>query len=145
MNRITLGSFEIVSFPEFHISEMVAKVDTGAYSGAIHCSKIEEVTDAGTGEKRLRFTPSDHQEVSIETADYSPVKVRSSNGHASRRFLVKTVMEIKGAEYPITIGLSDRTEMDYEVLIGRRFIREQSMLVDVRVNEEYDIDEGGQV
>ena len=145
MERITLGSFEIVSLPEFHISKTVAKVDTGAYSGAIHCSKIKEVYDAETGEKRLRFTPSDHKEVSIETADYSPVKVRSSNGHASRRFRVKTVIEIKGAEYPITIGLSDRTELNYEVLIGRRFIREQSMLVDVRVNEEYDIDEGGQV
>lgn len=143
MDRITLGSFEVVSLPEFHIFNTVAKVDTGAYSGAFHCSKIEEVKDELTGKKRLRFTPSDHRDLSIESSDYSHVDVRSSNGHMARRFLVKTVIEVQQKQYPIVIGLTDRSKLNFEMLIGRRFIREQNMLVDVRVNEDYDI-EGGQ-
>jgi hypothetical protein len=48
---------------------------------------------------------------------------------------------VQGKVYPIRIGLSDRSDMKRSVLIGRRFLRENDMLVDVRVHDEYD-DEG---
>ena len=37
-----VGTFEPVVFPEFSELEVTAKIDTGAYTGALHCNMIEE-------------------------------------------------------------------------------------------------------
>lgn len=132
-----LGAFEVVSLPEFGIFDMIAKTDTGAYSGALHCETIEEIH--GDGKKKLRFTPTEDHKSHV-TEHYSRTRVRSSNGQEARRYLIETKIVIQGQTYPIKIGLSNRSEMKYDMLLGRRFIRENGMLVDVRMNQEYDTD-----
>ena len=42
--------------------------------------------------------------------------------------------------HKIRIGLSNRADMNYEVLVGRRFLYENNIIVDVRINQELDID-----
>lgn len=49
-------------------------------------------------------------------------------------------MEIRGESYDVSIGLSDRQDMQYEILIGRKFLREHGILVDVRENSDLDKD-----
>lgn len=133
------GSFEQVTLPTFSDLEYIAKVDTGAYSGAIHCTHLEEVrTD---GKRLLRFKPLRNSEM-IETRDYRRTYVRSSTGHRVKRYLITTQMIVRGIAYDVKIGLSDRKDMQYEILIGRRFLREHTILVDVCLNKEYD-KEGG--
>ena len=136
--KVTIGSFEHVDLPDLHIFDTIAKVDTGAFSGAVHCSRIE-VLDRD-GEKILSFTPSNHKDITIETAEFTVGMVRSSTGHQVRRYRIQTTIRIQGKDYPITIGLSDRSSMRYEILIGRRFLREYEMLVDVCKNQELDED-----
>ena len=41
-NGRVLGTFEEIVFPAFNDARVTAKIDTGAYSGAIHCVKIQE-------------------------------------------------------------------------------------------------------
>lgn len=133
---LTVGSFEQAAFPELGNFKVIAKVDTGAYSGAIGCSKIKIVRR--DGERVLRFTPGVKGKESFETKNFRTRLVRSSSGHNNRRHIIDTVIKIGGKNFPITIGLSKRGDMKYEVLLGRRFLREQNMLVDVRINQEYD-------
>lgn len=133
------GICEHVSLPEFGIFDVVAKVDTGAYSGALHCSKIDEITNKN-GKKILRFTPSDNSAQTIESGRFARSYVRSSTGHRVKRYLFDTDIVIKGVPYKIRIGLSDRSDMNYEILIGRRFLSENNILVDARINQELDID-----
>jgi len=140
-NQTIFGSFEHVSMPQFGIRGCVAKIDTGAYSGALHCSRIKEVKRPG-GKRALQFIPSDNKENETETEYYEKVMVRSSNGKEVQRFLITTEIEIQGRSYPITIGLSNREKMQREILIGRRFLRENGILVDVRINQELDMDGG---
>ncbi len=135
--RPVLGAFEVVQLPEFGIDDMVAKIDTGAYSGALHCETIEEIRE--DGKKKLLFTPTEDRTPHV-TANYTKTKVRSSNGQESVRYLIETKIIIHRKTYTIKIGLSNRSEMRYDMLIGRRFIRENDMLVDVRMNQEYDTD-----
>jgi hypothetical protein len=125
-----VSSFEPVSFPDFSSALQVsAKIDTGAYTGALHCTKIsEEETEAG---KVLHFSPFDHPEVEIVSTDFVVRHVRSSNGKAQNRYFIKTVIEIQGKTYPIVLSLADRSEMKWPVLIGRRFLRTHKFLVDV--------------
>ncbi len=137
------GIFEQVSIPQLGITDVPAKIDTGAYSGALHCSKIREVVRKSDGKKVLHFTPSDNHSNAMELEKYGRAYVRSSTGHRIRRYLFDTDIVIKGKVYRIHIGLSDRSDMSYEILIGRRFLRANNILVDVRINQDLDTD-GGQ-
>lgn len=133
------GSFEHVSIPSFGIDNVIAKIDTGAYSGALHCSLIEEDVRED-GKKLLRFVPSDNHSHMIEVDRYLTTYVRSSTGHRVKRFLADVEIVIKEKPYTIRIGLTNRAEMQYEILIGRRFLRKNNIIVDVRRNQELDIE-----
>ena len=129
MNKV-LGVFEKVSFPEYGMDNITAKIDTGAYTGALHCTNIrEEAVEDG---KVLHFSPFDTPNL-VKTADNFFVKhVRSSNGKREKRYLIATIITIQGEDYTIILSLADRSEMKWPVLIGRRFLRTNNLLVDVR-------------
>jgi len=125
-----LGIFEKVGFPEYGMDAVVAKIDTGAYTGALHCTNIQE--ESVEGGKVLHFTPFDTPEL-VKTADNFLVKyVKSSNGKREKRYLIETIILIQDEEFPIILSLADRSEMKWPVLIGRRFLRTNNLLVDVR-------------
>jgi len=136
-----LGAFETISLPAFGIKNVIAKVDTGAYSGALHCTGIRIVRKGLNRKRYLQFTPLGDTSLTTETDTFLKTHIRSATGHRIRRFIIDTTITVQGRSYPIRIGLSDRSDMKRAVLIGRRFLREQDMLVDVRINQELD-DEG---
>ena len=136
--QVICGSFEPVTFPKWGGKTVIAKVDTGAYSGAVHCSYIELVTR--DGEEVLRFSPFSDQEEIYETKKFWQRQVRSSSGHEYTRYLVRTTLLLEGISYPVRISLSDRSAMQYELLLGRRFLRKNAILVDVRMYQKYDPD-----
>lgn len=137
----TLGCFEFVNVSEFGISNAMAKIDSGAFSGAIHCTNIKVVRRGKDKRRVLKFTPLGNDALATETEDFMETYVRSATGHRVERYVVRTTVEIGGIVYPITVGVSDRSQMRMPILLGRRFLREHNLIVDVRVNEQYD-DEG---
>lgn len=126
-----LGSFEKVSFPEFaKAGKVIAKIDTGAYTGALHCTKlVEENTETG---KVLHFSPFDHPEITITCRDFAVRYVRSSNGKSQKRYFIDTNIKVRDKIYPIVLSLANRSGMKWQVLIGRKFLRKNNFLVDVR-------------
>ena len=134
------GIFEHVSIPELGIKNVLAKIDTGAYSGALHCTKIREFFRKSDGKKVLRFTPSENHTNTMELTDYYTVHVRSSSGYRAKRYQFDTDIVINGNVYHTRIGLTNRSDMNFEILIGRRFLRENNILVDVRINQDLDTD-----
>lgn len=126
-----VGSSEIVDFPEFKLCDVPAKVDTGADTGALHCTKIEEKTVKGR--QVIEFSPFDKPEVTITADVFSRRHVRSSNGQAKSRYFISTVISVQGVQYPIQLSLADRTEMTWPVLIGKRFLADNEFLVDVNI------------
>jgi hypothetical protein len=141
MKEIVVGCLEAVTFKDLGISGELAKIDTGAYSGAVHCTNIRIVRRGLIRKRYLQFTPLGDPKLATETDTFIKTFVRSATGHKVRRYLIDTTVEIQGKSYPVQIGLSDRSDMKRTVLIGRRFLREHNMLVDVRMNQELD-DEG---
>lgn len=139
-NDKIFGICEYVSIPQLGINNVLAKVDTGAYSGALHCSKIKEVIRKSDGKKVLRFTPSNNDSNMMDITKYAKSYVRSSTGHRVLRYLFDTNIVIKGITYSIRIGLSNRSDMNYEILLGRRFLGDNDILVDSRINQDLDID-----
>ncbi len=134
MNKV-IGAFEKVSFPDFGLFDVTAKIDTGATSGSLHATRIKEIT-LPTGEQALRFLPyGKKQRVIVNSFDLK--EVRSSNGASSLRYFIPTTIVIEGVQYPIEISLADRTLMKKSVLVGRRFLRSHGFIVDPKKGTEY--------
>lgn len=136
--QVVFGSFEPVVLPDFSPDTFIAKVDTGAFSGAIHCSYLREVER--DGQKYLHYRPLNCEKTK-KTENYMQKYVRSSTGHRVSRYLINTKIVVKGQTYDVNIGLSNRGDMQYDILIGRRFLRENNIVVDVNLNKELDKEE----
>lgn len=135
-DRLILGSLVTVSIPDLGIKDLVAKVDTGAFSGALHCTDLS--VERHGEEARLSFTPVGDGSVPYHTNDFREVIVRSANGQESVRYLIPVKIEINGVIYDTLIGLSDRTAMKRDMLLGRRFLLENNALVDVNLTKDMD-------
>jgi hypothetical protein len=128
MDAKVLGIFETVDFPQFSIKNVVAKIDSGAYTGALHCTTItQEDTPDGPV---IHFSPFDFPDVKITTKDFYLNDVKSSNGKIELRYFLKTTIVIQGETYDILLSLADRSSMKSQVIIGRRFIRKHNFLLD---------------
>ena len=131
----TIGRVLSVDLPLLGIEGVEAKVDTGAFSGALHATYIREVTDE-QGHKHLRFSPLGSSDHTLEIDTYHKRRVKSSNGLVSIRYAIATDVEVLGARYPITVTLANRSIMKYPMLIGRNFLRIHGFLVDVSQNKK---------
>src|SRR4051794_18413693 len=89
-----LGAFEPVSLPSFGITNVIAKVDTGAFTGAMHATEISEASH----DRRLRFKPLGNDKPVTVTSYYRRV-VKSSTGHTEERYCIPVKMKIQGKFY----------------------------------------------
>lgn len=129
-----IGRREEVDLPDWDLYEMEAKVDTGAYTSSLHCHHIEEVKDE-SGENKIRFNLLDpshdaYNEKLFTLPIYDIRSVKSSNAQSESRYIVNTRVELFGNRYDIELSLTDRSEMKYPILLGRRFLRNK-FIVDV--------------
>jgi hypothetical protein len=137
MNKV-IGAFEKVSFPDFGLIDVVAKIDTGATSGSLHATRIK-IVSLPTGEKALKFLPYGRKK-SVIVNSYELREVRSSNGVSTLRYFVPTTIVIEGVQYPIEVSLADRTLMKKAVLVGRAFLRSHGFIVDPTKGNKYRYD-----
>ncbi|NBG66823.1 ATP-dependent zinc protease family protein [Acidiluteibacter ferrifornacis] len=131
--KVLIGRVEIVDFPKLELIGIEAKIDTGAYSTALHCHKIwvEEIE----GKEVLHFDilDPDHPEYSekiFTSIDFGQKKVKSSNGRKEKRYIIKTKIKLAGKTYLTDVSLTDRQKMKYPVLIGRKLLK-NGYLIDV--------------
>ncbi|MDX1618820.1 MAG: RimK/LysX family protein [Balneolaceae bacterium] len=121
----TVGRRELVSFPEWELFDLEAKVDTGAYTSSLHCHHIEK----REGGNLVRFNLLDpshdiYNEKLFELPIHKEKTVRSSNGVTEQRYIVKTSIVIYQEEpIDIELSLTDRSEMKYPVLLGRKLLK----------------------
>ncbi|MFY0697069.1 MAG: ATP-dependent zinc protease [Balneola sp.] len=129
----TIGRLEIVDLPKWDIKEIEAKIDTGAYSSSLHCHNIKEYEKNGA--KWVKFNLLDPEHPSYNERLFSlPVsdtrEVKSSNGQTELRVFVKTKIIFFNKEHDIELSLTNRSEMKYPILVGRKFLKTK-FLVDV--------------
>jgi hypothetical protein len=130
-----VGNFESVIFPEFDNGPVIAKIDTGAYTGALHCASIKEHATEDGG-KSLLFVPLKGGKI-VKKDDFIIKYVRSSNGKREKRYFISTEIVIRNRKFDITLSLADRSEMKWPVLIGRRFLKNYHFLVDPGLPNRY--------
>lgn len=134
MTKKVLGRVDKVDFPELKLNTIDVKIDTGAYTSAIHCSKIREEHN----KLYCIFDSQGHpnfksEEIVFDTYTYTDVK--SSNGHRENRYKIKTKVNFFGKTYKINLTLSTRDDMRFPVLIGRQFLSKK-FIVDVDIENQ---------
>ncbi|MBC5993662.1 ATP-dependent zinc protease family protein [Pontibacter cellulosilyticus] len=129
-----IGRRELVSFPELDIEEIEAKVDTGAYTSAIHCSDIhEETMPDGTKVICLDLLDPSHPQYNhkkLRFAEYELREIKSSIGEKQERYVIRTKIRLFDEVIEADFSLSDRSDMKYPVLIGRKLLKGR-FIVDV--------------
>lgn len=117
--RTLIGVAERVDLPEWGVTRMRAKIDTGARTSALHVDEIEELD-----RDRVRFSivqhKDDHDErVTVEAPVVRRGRVRSSTGRVQERIYVRTRISIGGVEKDVEISLASRERMIFRMLLGR--------------------------
>lgn len=124
-----IGRKETISLLDLDLIDLDAKIDTGADSSALHCDDI--IID----EENVTFTLLDEVHPSYNGKRmtfpiYKIKKVKSSNGQIQERPSIKVSVRFLGKNYKSVISLTNRADMKFPMLIGRRFLSGK-FLVDV--------------
>lgn len=126
---------KVVLGPDTHVEiagykKIPAKIDTGADGSSIWASKIRV-----TPEGRLLFclfgqNSPFYDGKTIQRRRFSAAKVKTASGEVVLKFRVHLTVKIKGRKIKALFGLSDRSNLEYPVLIGKRTLKRR-FVVDV--------------
>ncbi|CAG7581484.1 MAG: putative protease [uncultured marine phage] len=119
-----IGRTDFFNFPELELNFVEVKIDTGAFSSALHCESaklIDEVlvVDFGNGNVKV-------------FEEYGTKRITSSNGTTQTRFSIVTTVELFGDIEYIEVTLANRSTMKSKCLLGRTFLSPNEILVYVR-------------
>jgi hypothetical protein len=127
--KLIIGRREHISLPELGITTITAKIDTGAYTSALYCHEVRE--ENGVLIFRLLhpsfpgYDPKEHR-----FAEYGQKKIKNSFGIIETRFTIKTLVKIGKRQINSVFSLTDRSDMRYPVLIGRKILKNR-FIIDV--------------
>ena len=132
MTTTTIGWREWVGLPRLGIRAIRAKIDTGARTTALHAVEIERFSHAD-GAAWLRFTVpagDGHGTMRVEAPLVEERAVKNTSGVPDPRPVIRTTLTLDRRRWPIEVTLADRTEMGFDVILGRTAIRRRGILVD---------------
>lgn len=127
-----IGRADKADFPQLMLNNIDVKIDTGAYSGSIHSEHIEEIRVDGKRKIRFRLLDKSHPEYNqriFEYSNYRQKRVKNSFGVSEKRYVIETLIVLFGEAFLTEFTLSERGEMKYPVLIGRKLLN-RNFIVD---------------
>jgi hypothetical protein len=129
--KTTIGRIDKADFPELHLVDIDLKIDSGAYTSSIHCSDITEIEVEGAHFIRFTLLDPEHDfynNKKFSTKNYASKMVKSSNGISEKRFLIETEIVIFNESFPIHLTLSERKDMTFPILLGRKFLNKKFVI-----------------
>ena len=113
-----IGWREDVHLPDLGEAVLVAKIDTGARSAALHAENIEV-----KGQSVGFALDLEKGRVHFNVALAGIKKIQSSNGHCEMRPVIETRGAIGNHEFILEISLTNRTDMGVPMLLGRNAMK----------------------
>lgn len=123
---LVIGWREWVSLPDLNISQIKAKIDTGARSSSLHALDIQTFQRRGKTFVTFKVHPlqrDSKKTVECEAEVLEFRNITSSNGHVQERPVIQTTIEVLGEEWEIEVSLANRAEMGFRMLLGREAVR----------------------
>ncbi len=122
MEKFIIGAVERCHLPQLGIQNLEIRVDTGAKTSSLHVDDIHPFLNGEEDWVGFAIHP-DVYDVNVVVQCQSKVfdtrLIKSSNGASQKRYVIQTLLNLGGQEWPIEITLTDRSEMSYRMLFGR--------------------------
>jgi len=118
-----VGWRERVDIPDLGLTQVRAKVDTGARTSSLHAQDLELVRVSGR--PRVRFS-LDRDADKPEVFDLSVREMRwvkSSNGARQHRPVIRVQLILGGLRWRADLTLTTRDTMGFPMLLGREALR----------------------
>jgi len=125
----TLGRYDRVDLPGLGLTNIHAKIDTGAYTCSLHCSRTEIID----GKLEFVLLDEEHPEftgMKFVFSKFDKREIKNSFGEAEMRFVIKTSIKIYDHLIKAEFSLSNRGNLKFPVLLGRKILRKR-FLIDV--------------
>lgn len=122
-SRTIIGWREWCGLPELGLPGVLAKVDTGARTSALHAFRIKPFQR--DGEQWVRFAAHPVQrrrkpEIHAEARVVDERRITSSNGTTELRLVIATIVVLGTYRFETELTLASRDEMGYRMLLGRQ-------------------------
>ena len=117
-----LGWQELVDLPDLKIRQIKAKIDTGANLATLHARNLRIRKKGEIKFIYFDIPPSEGKKKNrIRKGELLGYKrIKSSDGLIEKRPYIKTTMKLDGVLKKIEITLTDRSSMDFHMLVGRK-------------------------
>lgn len=130
MAKKIIGKTDILDLKELNILNIPAKIDSGAYKSVIHCDQFKE-KDGYLFFKLKKHPNFEFKDKEYKTKLYKQDEITSSNGISEMRYMITTSIVIFDKVYETEFSLTDRSDMEYPILLGRMILKD--FLIDVTV------------
>jgi hypothetical protein len=126
-----IGLREWINLPQLGVVGLRAKIDTGASTSSLHASDIQPFER--DGQPWVRFTAHIGTLVQRRHRCEAPLlsvkKIKSSNGQAQSRYVIRTLLTLGEREWPVDFTLTCRKTMRYRLLLGAKALIDGQLLV----------------
>ena len=127
-----VGLREWVALPDLGVAGLRAKIDTRASTSSLHATDIEPFER--DGESWVRFTAHLGTVVQLrhrrcEAPLVTMKTIKSSNGHAQKRYVVSTTLALGDRVWQVEFTLACRKSMRYRLLLGSKALIDGQLVV----------------
>lgn len=128
---IVIGWRERIALPDLGIPLVVAKIDTGARSSALHATRIRPFERDGRPWVRFHIPHSSGLRArDVEAPLVERREVKNTSGIPQTRPVIETTLHLGNRRWRIEMTLADRSNMSLPLILGRTAIRRHRILVD---------------
>ncbi|OHY82795.1 ATP-dependent zinc protease [Marinobacter sp. AC-23] len=140
----TLGFVEWVVMNDTGL-RLKARLDTGAKTSSLHAVNVEGFEQDGQKWVKFQIPLADHKDhpvddesnidqeeiiLELERPVERTVLIKRKGAPSQRRYVVMMDFCIAGTSHETQFSLTDRGNFSYPVLLGRRFMRDDNILID---------------
>ncbi|HEA53365.1 hypothetical protein LCGC14_1041730 [marine sediment metagenome] len=138
----TLGFVEWIVMNETDL-RLKARLDTGAKTSSLHAVNVEEFKKDDEKWVKFQIPLADHEDqptegdikheeiiLELERPVERTVLIKRKGAPSQRRYVVMMDFCIAGTNHETQFSLTDRSNFSYPVLLGRRFMSDDNILID---------------
>jgi hypothetical protein len=121
---IDIGWVECVDLPDLGLSNIKAKIDTGAATSSIHATRVNPLIIDGQLFVEFWFRAHRGEPArKYRAPGVEQRRIKSSNGAIELRYVIETTMMLGSVRWKGHMTLANRNTMNFPLLIGRRALR----------------------
>ena len=128
---LRLGWREWAALPDLGLPAIKVKVDTGARTSALHAYYTEKYQIDSVDMVKFLIHPI-QRNYDFQVECHAPLidfrEVSDSGGHREMRYVIKTSIVIGNSNWPIEITLTNRDNMRFRMLLGRRAMEARAVV-----------------